>query len=342
MQSSILRFPKTDRVVTIRSSLAIACENNICAAALLNFFTEWHNIKLVQKAYAEQGCEDFTSSLWQYHTHKQLQAGIVFYSIAAINIAIQHLEKLHFISTDAPDDLRVARQSNDEAGWFLLMSDNVNTWLDQYDLKTRKPQGHIMPARPPQDKPVPQKDQALQVFSYWRERLGHDKAIADKKRLQLIGDRLKEGFKVTDLYMAIEGCARAPFYQGENDNNKVYDRIQLIFRDATYVEKFIGLAIAHGANVETVLTNVEQHKVAAVSGAPDKKRIESIITCILPYVTANDVSGLRAVRVLIGNDFETAWPAIHRALVVRVEAESGMFTAEHDYRVQTLAAELRK
>lgn len=76
------------------------------------------------------------------------------------------------------------------------------------------------------------------VFIHWKEICNHPKAVLDAKRRRAIQDRLKQ-FSVEDCKRAIEGCKASPWHQGANDRHKVFDDIELIFRDAKHVEEFI-------------------------------------------------------------------------------------------------------
>ena len=84
--------------------------------------------------------------------------------------------------------------------------------------------------------------QCQAVFDYWKEKLNHPKAFLDKKRRHLIEARLKEGYLVADLKLAIDGCAASSFHMGENEQGRVYDGLDLICRDASKVDQFIGYA----------------------------------------------------------------------------------------------------
>jgi len=57
-----------------------------------------------------------------------------------------------------------------------------------------------------------------------------------------IRDRLQEGKSVEDLKLAIDGCHRSDFHQGNNDDGAIYDSLELIVRDSSKVERFKALA----------------------------------------------------------------------------------------------------
>ena len=60
--------------------------------------------------------------------------------------------------------------------------------------------------------------------------------MLDAKRKSAIEGRLRDGFTVARLTMAIDGAARAPYV---NERGKRFDDIELICRNASKVEDFI-------------------------------------------------------------------------------------------------------
>jgi hypothetical protein len=82
-------------------------------------------------------------------------------------------------------------------------------------------------------------DRIADVFAHWKAIMGHERARMDVKRAQAIRDRLRDGYSVDDLMLAIEGCASSAFHMGENDRRQVYDSVTLILRDADHTDKFI-------------------------------------------------------------------------------------------------------
>lgn len=87
---------------------------------------------------------------------------------------------------------------------------------------------------------------ARRIFEHWRRTLNHPKAIPDKKRLGLIADRIKQGYSEDDLKRAINGVLASPHHMGKNDSQTIYDGVELIFRDAAHVDKFLGLVSKDG------------------------------------------------------------------------------------------------
>lgn len=75
------------------------------------------------------------------------------------------------------------------------------------------------------------------VFEHWRVACNHPEAVPTTARRKLIAKWLRL-YSVERLQAAIDGCARSPFHQGQNDRNKRYDSLELILRDAQHIEDF--------------------------------------------------------------------------------------------------------
>lgn len=86
-------------------------------------------------------------------------------------------------------------------------------------------------------KPAP----ASIVFDHWRNVMDSPRSVLDAKRRRFIEQRLTE-FTTDDLCAAIDGCRADAFSMGENDRHQKFNGIEVIFRDAAHVEKFMALA----------------------------------------------------------------------------------------------------
>jgi hypothetical protein len=78
---------------------------------------------------------------------------------------------------------------------------------------------------------------ALVVFQAWMEATGHPGALFDTKRQGVIGRALKH-FDQQYLVETAQGWKNDAYCQGANKDGTVYDRVDLIFRDAEHIEKF--------------------------------------------------------------------------------------------------------
>ena len=107
-RTSCIPHPESERLLLIRKWQLNACEKDACAAALLNLFEYWHNIKLEQKSQAQSYNEvaqrhgDNSSqieTLLQWHTSEQLESSLLnIFNKRRIQKAIEILENLKFIS----------------------------------------------------------------------------------------------------------------------------------------------------------------------------------------------------------------------------------------------------
>lgn len=112
---------------------------------------------------------------------------------------------------------------------------------------------------------VPASAETAEVFEYWKQVMNHPAAQLDAKRSKNIGARLKDGYTVSQLCRAVDGCKYDPFSQGANDRQTVYDDIELICRDGPKVDKFMAIAdrgpqqIGRTVNQQKTLTNLERY-----------------------------------------------------------------------------------
>ncbi len=81
-----------------------------------------------------------------------------------------------------------------------------------------------------------------EVFAHWQQVHNHPQAKLDPKRYRVVVARLKDGYSVDQLKLAIDGCKKSPHHMGENDRHTVYDDLELICRDGAHVDKFIKLS----------------------------------------------------------------------------------------------------
>lgn len=95
------------------------------------------------------------------------------------------------------------------------------------------------------------KDIPAEIFSFWKDHLNHPKALLTPDRRKKIGARLKEGYIIKQSQDAIRGCKLSAYHMGDNPQGKVYDTIELIFRNGDKIEQFINIykeALKHGKN----------------------------------------------------------------------------------------------
>ena len=80
------------------------------------------------------------------------------------------------------------------------------------------------------------------VFDYWKEKVGVTRrAILDDKRRLRIGWAIHD-YGVEACKQAIDGITKSGWHMGDNPQQKKYNDVELIFRNAANVEKFISMA----------------------------------------------------------------------------------------------------
>jgi hypothetical protein len=96
--------------------------------------------------------------------------------------------------------------------------------------KGREEREQLCPAAP---------DVAVEVFDHWRLVMNHPGAKFTSERRRKVLGRLKDGYSVDDLRMAIKGCKLSPHHSGKNPTSTIYDDLELICRDGKRVEMFM-------------------------------------------------------------------------------------------------------
>jgi len=87
------------------------------------------------------------------------------------------------------------------------------------------------------EKNVKNKKDIDDVFAYWQKTFDHSRAKLTQDRKTKIAARLKD-YTLDDLKRTIDGCKASAYHMGENDQGKVYDSIELLFRNGDKVESF--------------------------------------------------------------------------------------------------------
>lgn len=109
-------------------------------------------------------------------------------------------------------------------------------------------------------------EQVNEVFEHWKSVLNHPRSILDAKRRRLITLRLKDGFSVERLKLAVDGCRASPHHMGQNDRSMVYDGVDLIFRDVEHVERFESYTKRNGASGNVTASQNGNHKANGTAG----------------------------------------------------------------------------
>jgi uncharacterized protein YdaU (DUF1376 family) len=104
-------------------------------------------------------------------------------------------------------------------------------------------------------------DKADAIFNYWVGVMGKSNtAKFITKRERAVKARLKEGYSVDDIKLAIDGCKRSPWHQGQNNDHKVFDDLELICRDGAKLESFINQPASISTQSRTLAGNMQAAK----------------------------------------------------------------------------------
>ncbi|KVN95003.1 hypothetical protein WJ69_07315 [Burkholderia ubonensis] len=76
------------------------------------------------------------------------------------------------------------------------------------------------------------------VFAHWQQVMSSPRSKLDDKRRSLIVRALSVGYTVDELKSAIRGCSRSPFHMGVNEQQRAYNGLELILRNAEKIDSF--------------------------------------------------------------------------------------------------------
>jgi hypothetical protein len=98
------------------------------------------------------------------------------------------------------------------------------------------------------------------VFGHWQKVMGRQDAKPIDKRRRAVAARLREGYTVEQLKLAVDGCARTPHNMGANDQHRRFDDLELICRNGAQVERFISNATGPPATAAVRVLTAEDRK----------------------------------------------------------------------------------
>ncbi len=112
---------------------------------------------------------------------------------------------------------------------------------------------------------TPDHDPIPDIFGYWQKTMSSPNSKLDKKRIDKIRAALKMGYTPRQLCEAIKGCAQIPHNMGTgpDSNGTKYNGIELIFRSADHIDRF--MAAAGGGVRAGGKETVEQHNARVMA-----------------------------------------------------------------------------
>jgi len=76
------------------------------------------------------------------------------------------------------------------------------------------------------------------LFEFWQKLYGHGHAKFTEQRRRKLVARIREGYTLADCEDAIRGLRLSKFHMGDNDEGRVWDEFERIFKSGAYLEKF--------------------------------------------------------------------------------------------------------
>jgi hypothetical protein len=81
-------------------------------------------------------------------------------------------------------------------------------------------------------------DVSEDIFNYWKQVMGHERAMQSAPRTKAIKVALKAGYQPDDLKTAILGCSKTPHNMGANDRGERYDDLHICLK-LENIDRFI-------------------------------------------------------------------------------------------------------
>ena len=86
------------------------------------------------------------------------------------------------------------------------------------------------------------KENICEIFEFWKTTFKKNAStLLSDKRKSKIQARLKQGYSVDDIRLAITNCSKSKYHMGENESGTVYSDIELICREPEKLDRFISL-----------------------------------------------------------------------------------------------------
>jgi hypothetical protein len=122
-----------------------------------------------------------------------------------------------------------------------LASQEQEQEQEQHHEQDQKQELSVDRRRAPTDR---EPDPVPEIFAYWQKLMDSPSSKLDAKRISKIRAALKLGYTPRQLCEAIKGCSITPHNMGQNERNTKYNGIELIFRDADHIDRFIACSHA--------------------------------------------------------------------------------------------------
>lgn len=244
MHTSVIRHPKRDYYVQIHD-WQMKATGNVHAAALLSILED----EVINYVSAEPACRPKTRG-WLTLNLVDLQKRMFCKLQREVTHAIDILEAIGFIKTNAPDDLVCPEHS------VLLYLDavKVNEYTDNLSQPkksepTASPLMSLMLAAIAANRPrgkevtVSMRKQSEQLFEFWKVITSHNRSRPQPKWLKLFIDRMSDGYDVYDIAQGIIGLTFS-----DHHTSGAYDHVKYVVGDTEKLDRMMALAAQRGVN----------------------------------------------------------------------------------------------
>lgn len=142
-RTSCISHPEKEPLIIIHKWQLEFTEGNECAAALISFFTYWHDIKFANKEKAKHANDvaemhgdprTQDESLMQWHTEKDIEDGILIFKRRTIADALANLQTsgvIEIIKNPNP------RYAFDRTRYFIFHPEILIDWLEKRKVDSR-------------------------------------------------------------------------------------------------------------------------------------------------------------------------------------------------------------
>lgn len=136
-RTSCISHPKNEPLIIIHKWQLEFAEGNECAAALISYFTYWHDIKVANKEKAKHANDvaemhgdprTQDESLMQWHTEQDIEDGILIFKRRTISDALGKLQATGVIEIIKNPNPRYAF---DRTRYFIFHPDILDDWLER-------------------------------------------------------------------------------------------------------------------------------------------------------------------------------------------------------------------
>lgn len=129
----------------------------------------------------------------------------------------------------------------DDANHKQTTINNKPITKDQETMPTGVGSDQVIEKTDQGDHSIKPDNSAIDIFHYWCDVMRKNRMTSKMtpKRMKAIKDRLKQGYAVDDIKLAVYNCSQDPWSMGNNDRQKPFNDIELICRSGEKLESYL-------------------------------------------------------------------------------------------------------